>query len=69
MAGSLGLASFLMVLPRLDWTATSPSVFFSATSPLGALPFQFQEAVGVVSAVDGQGNAAKVEECQVKRAH
>ena len=34
-----------MVLPRLDWTATSPSSFFSATSPLGALPFQFQEAV------------------------
>ena len=34
-----------MVLPRLDWTATSPSDFFSATSPDGAEPFQFQEAV------------------------
>ncbi len=45
MAGSLGCADFLMVLPRLDWTATSPSDFFSATSPDGAEPFQFQEAV------------------------
>ena len=35
-----------MVLPRLDWMETSPSVFFSATSPDGAEPFQFQEAVG-----------------------
>ena len=68
MAGSLGFASFLMVLPRFDWMATSPSVFFSATSPLGALPFQFQEAVGFVSAVDGQGNTVKMEECQTKRA-
>ena len=33
-----------MVLPRLDWTETSPSVFFSATSPDGADPFQVQEA-------------------------
>ena len=35
-----------MVLPRLDWTETSPSAFFSATSPDGAEPFQFHEAVG-----------------------
>ena len=34
-----------MVLPRLDWTETSPSAFFSATSPDGVEPFQFQEAV------------------------
>ena len=68
MAGSLGLASFLIVLPRLDWMATSPSVFFSATSPLGALPFQFQEAGKVVSAVDGQVNTVKVDDNQVKRA-
>ena len=36
-----------MVLPRLDWTETSPSVFFSETSPDGAEPFQFHEAVEV----------------------
>ena len=45
MAGSLGWAALLIVLPRFDWTETSPSVFFSATSPAGVLPFQFQEAV------------------------
>ena len=46
MAGSSGLADLLIVLPRLEVTDASPSVFFSDTSPPGAEPFQFQDAVG-----------------------
>lgn len=36
-AGLSGSALRLMVLPRFDWTETSPSVFFSDTSPEGWL--------------------------------
>ena len=44
MAGSSGWAAFLMVLPRFDWMAISPSVFLSATMPPGVEPFQLAEA-------------------------
>ena len=44
MAGSSGWAAFLIVLPRFDWMATSPSVFLSATMPPGVEPFQLAEA-------------------------
>ena len=46
MAGSSGCAVFLISFPRLLVTLASPVVFFSATMPLGALPFQDQEARG-----------------------
>ena len=48
-AGSSGSAGLVIVLPRFDVTAASPSVFLSATSPDGPEPPQFQETARDVS--------------------